>query len=232
MPEKADFKGVLDTIQRNQETVNKVRQLRPELEATEEHAKFSRAISENRSPKFNERMLIPPRFAGKTLANFDDTHAAIKDAAVVAILSDQSLFLSGPPGIGKTHLAVGLMREWAATRPAEGFAWPKFLPVVELMQELKREMDRGMDGETVLDRWSRVALLVLDDLGAEKVSEWATSTIYTLIDRRYREMKPMIITSNYDLDAISKRLDDRISSRLAEMGLMFAWKDHDRRTAR
>ncbi len=72
----------------------------------------------------------------------------------------------------------------------------------------------------LLDRYAQTPLLVLDDLGAEKISDWSRQTFYLLIDRRYREIKQTIITSNLTHDQLAGQLDDRIASRICEMGVV------------
>ena len=60
-------------------------------------------------------------------------------------------------------------------------------------------------------------MLILDDLGAEKVTEYVRQSLYTLINKRYLDNLPTFFTSNLSLDEIAARLDDRISSRIFEM---------------
>jgi DNA replication protein DnaC len=60
-------------------------------------------------------------------------------------------------------------------------------------------------------------LLVLDDLGAEKTTEFAITTLYIIIDRRIRDAKRTIITTNLSLKEIEDKLDARIASRLSGM---------------
>ena len=75
-----------------------------------------------------------------------------------------------------------------------------------------------MSEENIINFYGSKELLVIDDVGAEKVSDWSRQMFYTLIDRRYREMSQTIITSNLDLDKLAEIIDERISSRIIEMG--------------
>ena len=72
--------------------------------------------------------------------------------------------------------------------------------------------------QNIVDHYVCCDLLLIDDLGAQKNSEWSREVLYLLIDRRYRDVRPTIVTSNLTLDQISELIDDRIASRLAEMG--------------
>ena len=81
----------------------------------------------------------------------------------------------------------------------------------------------------MLKKYANVGLLVLDDLGAEKTSDWSRQVFYLLLDRRYREMKQTIITTNLSLEQIAETFDDRVASRLCEMGVTIELKGKDKR---
>ena len=75
----------------------------------------------------------------------------------------------------------------------------------------------------------RKKCLILDDMGAEKTSEWSIQTLYSIIDRRYRDEKQTLITSNLTLDEIAEKVGDRIASRIAGMCKVVEIKGKDRR---
>jgi DNA replication protein DnaC len=195
-------------------------------------------------------MGIPVRFHGKFVSNFTGSKAEV-DRAVAAITSNRSVFLYGICGTGKTHLAVGLMMEYLRagnfglteyermkftvaenTTSGDGARWllPYFLPSVELFFELKSTFDRKDRTEAqVLDKYSECPLLLIDDIGTEKISDWSRQIFYTLIDRRYRNMRQTIITTNKTPDEIAATIDDRITSRIFEMGEVIEIKGNDKR---
>lgn len=134
------------------------------------------------------------------------------------------LVLSGGAGTGKTHLAVAILRELVrACRVLDGeggYCKPDrkgcFISVPELLSEIRATYgDPNGDEQSLIDTYASVKYLVLDDLGAEKSTEWSISTLYLIIDRRYREMLPTIVTTNLTLDEIGQGLSRRIASRLA-----------------
>jgi len=88
----------------------------------------------------------------------------------------------------------------------------------------------------LLDHYgAKVVLLVLDDLGAEKVSDFVLQTLYDLLDRRYGECLETIITSNLSLDQLTVHYGshgDRLASRIAGMGPALVLKGKDRRWQR
>ena len=72
-------------------------------------------------------------------------------------------------------------------------------------------------------------LLLLDDLGAAKSSEWVEEITYRLINRRYNLMLPTLITSNLRISDLRAYLGDRVASRLAQMTTRIAFETADRR---
>jgi DNA replication protein DnaC len=135
---------------------------------------------------------------------------------------DKGLFFQGPPGVGKTHLAVAVLRQTIATRGARGI----FYDTRDLLKMIRSTYDpvnrtQEMD---VLRPVIECDLLVLDDLGAEKTSEWVEETLNLIVNSRYSEKRTTIFTSNYDdnpdstdPDSLLFRIGFRMRSRLHEM---------------
>jgi len=137
---------------------------------------------------------------------------------------EKGLFLFGPAGTGKTHLAVKIAQELEDTR---------FVKIPKLLLSLKANFDgQGYENEQIIERLSKTPILILDDLGAEKASEWVAETLYILIDDRYGNMKPTVFTSNYSPSELAERLGDRIVSRIMEMCRVIEIKTSDKRKDR
>ena len=186
------------------------------------------AVANGASKKAHALLGIPPRYQGKA---FIPSRAA--EEAMRAVTDGKSLYLTGACGSGKTHLAVALLQKWYAEGlklNAEGEIYPSrgravFLPAIELMLEIKQawNADEGVKNESekqIIDRYSRLTFLILDDLGAEKISEGSRQVMYALLDRRYRECAQTIITSNLSIERLQESFDDRIASRICEMGVV------------
>lgn len=136
----------------------------------------------------------------------------------------RSLLLLGPTGTGKTHQAYGLLRYLAPT----GITWGwTATSSADLYAALRPRA--GVDSETEFRRFAHARLLVLDDLGAAKSSEWTEEINFRLINHRYENQLPTILTSNVLPKELLDRVGDRVSSRLIEMCDRVVIKGGDRR---
>jgi len=124
--------------------------------------------------------------------------------------SREGLLLWGPVGTGKTHLAVGILKI-ALQRGLTG----THLKVPDLLEEIRKGYDTG--NHTCESRAKNYHLVILDDLGAEKVTEWVREKLYSIIDSRYEGQKPTIITTNCSPAELTERIGERITDRLREM---------------
>ena len=124
------------------------------------------------------------------------------------------LVLRGGYGAGKTHLAAAI----ANYRLAAGS--PVFFSIVpDLLDHLRAAFAPTSDltYDALFDRIREVELLVLDDLGAENGTAWATEKLFQLINYRYNSRMPMVITTN---NRLLSHMDDRIASRLSDVSLV------------
>jgi DNA replication protein DnaC len=199
---------------------------------------------------------IPPRYEHCLLQDFvpgTPSQRAAKERAERYVAgypflgADEGLglLLTGGNGVGKTHLAVAIVRELTQRKGARGAFWD--------FHELIREIKSSYDSETkttelqVLEPVVEVDVLVLDDLGAWKITDWMNDTLFYILNSRYTARRPTIVTTNYqdaDLETIKAagslvrreylldRIGARLRSRLMEMCVVLPIEGPDWRRVR
>ncbi|CAN5278130.1 hypothetical protein BH09SUM1_BH09SUM1_31750 [soil metagenome] len=169
-----------------------------------------------------ENAQIPAKFAGKDFESFraDSRELkAIRDSAQSYAKTfngaeAQGLLLRGGVGTGKTHIAVAIMK--VAIEKGYTACYSNFSDLLSKIRDSYHEQSNAREGE-LLDLADSVDLLVLDDVGAESTTDWVRDRLYLIINRRYENARPVIITTNCSEDELNKRVGERTASRLYEM---------------
>ncbi|WP_199572685.1 ATP-binding protein [Streptomyces murinus] len=136
----------------------------------------------------------------------------------------RSLLLLGPTGVGKTYQAYGALRYLAPT--GIRLAWLAATSA-DLYANLRPRT--GIDGETEFRRYAHAPLLLIDDLGAAKVTEFTEDVNFRLVNHRYENQLPTIFTSNVLPKELAERVGDRVASRLIQMCDRVVIQGQDRR---
>jgi len=135
------------------------------------------------------------------------------------------LFIYGPTESGKTLLASYLLLEEQKKIYLEGGPQSKddlcqLISTDQLIEEIKSTFDSSSPRteQMVISYYSTIHLLVLDDFGTARPTDWVLSVLYSIINRRYEWLKKTILTSNLSLEEIARVYrDDRITSRIDRM---------------
>jgi len=144
----------------------------------------------------------------------------------IEIKEDKGFFFYGDTGIGKSYQAAYAANELAKLRndPNAGF----WVNIPKLLHQIKRSF--GTNQEDLIEKYSSVPILCLDDLGSEQSSDWVMQTLYIIINSRYEEMLTTIITSNLSpLELSEKMKDNRLISRISSMCEVLEVKGKDKR---
>ena len=180
---------------------------------------------EQRARELREASGIPDEvFDRLTFATFDpkgavQSHcdmAAIKETCQQYADSPEGwLVLIGPVGVGKSHLAYAIAGE--ALRRG-GAVYAANVGAMLGMIRAGYADEQGLNAEQRLERLRAVELLVLDDWGTERATDWAAETLFAVLDTRYLTQRPTVVTTNLPLHKLAEG-GDRLASRLVDRRL-------------
>lgn len=163
------------------------------------------------------------RFSKSTFESFLDRNGsetvykvAVKYVKTFKEWNGESLMLWGEPGNGKTHLAAAIVNELSK----KGYI-VVFQSVPELLQRIRSTFNsENKENETQIMRaLLECDLLILDDIGAEKTTEWVEEKLFNIIDGRYRKELPTLYTSNLEPKELKNQVGKRLYDRMVETSL-------------
>ena len=137
----------------------------------------------------------------------------------------RGLWFMGPVGTGKTTLAMLVSKAvLKAGRSVAIYSLPR------LLNEIRDTHRAERSHVDLLDRLTAVDLLHIDDVGAERTTDWVLEELYSIVNARYEDQRSMVITTNIlDREALCEQITERTVSRLTEMCDELPLVGHDRR---
>ena len=137
----------------------------------------------------------------------------------------RGLWLMGPPGTGKTTLAMLVSK--AASEAGSSVA---IYSLPRLLNEIRDTHRAERSHVELLDRLTAVDLLHIDDVGAQRSTDWVLEELYSIVNARYEDRRSMLITTNImDRDELCEQITPRTVSRLTEMCDELPLFGHDHR---
>jgi DNA replication protein DnaC len=175
----------------------------------------------DRSKKLLAAARIPRRYADCSFDTFKCAPGTSQDNALLAAQRlvaefpvDRGLLFMGPAGVGKTHLAVAIIR--GLIGKGFGGVFCEFGSLLKEIQDSYNPISKSSELK-VLAPVYETDVLVLDELGATIPTDWVRDTMYQIINKRYNDRRLTIFTTNYSDARRSDReqvLEDRIGTRL------------------
>jgi DNA replication protein DnaC len=164
---------------------------------------------------FIDRAGIPPRFRDYSFESYPKPNQTSEMLRAWRTEEGRGLFLCGEYGTGKTGLAVAVLKAHIMEHCVSGM----FVTVPAILDEIRATYgkDQAESEAALVGRVLRAGFLVMDDLGAERPTEWVTEKLFTLINHRHDHLLPTIFTSNYDIPELAERLGERTTWRIVEM---------------
>lgn len=193
-------------------------------------------VTASRARRLLAKAGIPPRYANSTFESYRpqegqrSQETALKRAIeyVEYFPKNRGILFVGPPGIGKTHLSVAILRELITAKGVHG----RFVDEAELLRRLQYSYtpDSPETEQEVMRPLMQVEFLVWDDLGTGRPTEWVSETIRTILNHRYTHNRQTVLSTNCPLRPpaasggtrssqynLEERLTKPLYSRLREM---------------
>lgn len=164
---------------------------------------------------------IPEKYIGREFGDYHVTSDNARAVKIAKYLADnkpaRGAYLYGGTGSGKTFLAALIAQSYV--RDGRHVV---MRDIPSLLHDIKSTFDSKVSTADFVGNICDADLLVLDDMGVEKVTDWSAETLYLIVNARYNANRPLIATANYDLGGLERRLGSdltarRIVSRIKEM---------------
>lgn len=176
---------------------------------------LARLRSEKIARLFGEAQ-IPSRFADWDFNTFPKGQCRVAYHTALEYAREapsRSLFIIGACGVGKTGLAISILKERIKQEVPS-----LFVSVPDLLDKIRATFGGHGDYTELMDAVQKIDFLVLDDLGAEYPTAWAKEKMYQLIGYRHAWQLPMVATSNLTLEELERQVGERALWRMLEMG--------------
>lgn len=215
--ERCGCEKSIEAIELWREDRRKIRDVQDQVSSLENAIE----IKKSQAQRLLEKSNLGRRFKTRTFETFDKNKnvSAYEKAFTYADTFDQNdgqgLLFIGSCGTGKTHLAAAITNFIIS----EFGISVKFGNFIDLLADIKSTWNKESEAseDDIIKAFLDIDLLVIDDIGKEKSTEWSNSVLYRVINRRYENYKATIITSNFSIPELEKAIGQATVSRIIEM---------------
>lgn len=198
-----------------------------------EEAEYARRAAEERHQRNLAAVRIPERFSRCTFDNFiADTDGKRHALTVMRDYAERfdehlktgaSLVLSGKPGTGKSHLAGAVLHQLCD----RDVRYITCMDMIRAVRDTWRK-DSERSETQLLEYLESLDLLAIDELGMQYGTDGEQTIIFDVLDRRYREMHPVILITNQDRAGLTQFVGERVFDRLRETArwVAFDWESY------
>ena len=157
---------------------------------------------------------VPEKFREKTVKTYIPSKETMLAWQAVSSLSrgqSHNVLLLGPVGVGKSHLACA-----AINTLTELAVECRYVYAPDLLDMLREKLTEPTLHDLVYNELYRIPFLAMDDIGVDRDTAWTVSVYMKLIDNRYRNEKPMLLTTNLSMEELEVAVGQRSMSRICE----------------
>ena len=189
--------------------------------------------------QFYSQNYISKRLKDYNFKNFKVTDVNKKEVEIIKDYTqkcidnkqENGLIITGDSGVGKTHLVVAISNEFIEKDKL--VLMGRLTSLLDMIKETFK--DNSKSENELIELFSNVDMVVIDDLGTEKISQWALDKLYTIIENRNENKLPIIITTKFDKEGLlhrfkqsnDKKLSDAIIQKLYQMCYGIELKRYD-----
>ena len=160
--------------------------------------------------RLNRLYPIPSRFQGEYSPINEEQAAAWRAAEQCK----RGVILWGKPGTGKSHMLAGIVGKLHEKEISAAF-----ISIADMMAGIKALFGDNMGAHKLIEKYKRLDVLAVDDIGTEKDGEWCTSQLFEIIDSRYANNLPLYGSTNLKPGQMLERYGERLFSRLCDMAI-------------
>lgn len=208
----------------------------PKCNAQRQHEALLRQEAQASERAMLRRAAIPERFSDRRIDTFKATNPRAEAAQTIvrAFANDfaearktgRGMILCGGVGTGKTHLAIGAVRQITAA----GFTalYAVLLDTFRLIKDTYRK-DSAVTETVAMARLISPDLLVLDEIGVQHGTDTERMLMFSILNARYNQMKPTMLISNLAREPLEAYLGERAFDRMREGGgrmVVFDWESY------